>query len=192
MSNVRAGFTMAMGALLGLAACGGTVVGTGSSGSGGSTGNGTGGGGLAPGACLDFTMCMNPGEDCYAPGEPLGCGACSQAPECSIDADCTTSGPSFICTDPPDSCTCPPMFKSQVCVQGCTSNADCGEGETCRPDHRCAPQACTSSAGCPVNFDCMGGMCQRRSCQVGQPVCDGYCVMFGCYSTPGMCFVVPA
>ena len=181
--------SLAAGAAIG--ACGGDVVVDGadaasstSSAGGASSTSSTGdtggtGGGLAAGQCRSVSDCPQFME-CVPPGGSPGCGVAQPLPPCNTDADCAAEGPTIICAAVP--CSGAPL----VCTPGCTSDAECSEGETCGPTHHCAPTACASESDCPTDFDCDGSACQRRVC-AGDGVCSGYCVNGACYDAPGTC-----
>jgi hypothetical protein len=77
------------------------------------------------------------------------------------------------------------------CQQGCLDDTGCQLGEACGADHRCRPRTCAGPADCPLNFDCSGGACARRSC-ASDGVCQGACVNGRCYPTVGYCAARPA
>jgi hypothetical protein len=135
--------------------------------------------------CRSSSDCTQPFQQCFAPGEEFGCGACVHAdPPCQTDAECAAM-PYFICAAPLCSCA-----GEKSCIIGCRDDADCGLGQSCGPDHRCRPRACGAQSACPENFDCTGGTCVRRSC-VGDAACQGDCVNGRCYPTVGSCSAPP-
>lgn len=191
---MRASIGISVISLLALASCGGSVGGTGgnattsktttsgSGGSGGSGGEGSGGG-LPEGKCRTIADCKIGLETCAPPGSPTGCGTCFMPPsQCTTDAEC---GGTMICETAHCACN-----GEKSCVEGCTSSAACGVGESCDADHRCHPVVCAQQIDCPVNFLCppiLSARCERRACKV-DPECDvGYCVEGACYDVPGSC-----
>jgi len=67
---------------------------------------------------------LHPSSSFLLLASALLCGACTHYPPglCDTEADCT---PGLLCSN-------------GVCV-GCTSAEECGSGNTCTPDHLCAP-----------------------------------------------------
>ena len=120
---------------------------------------------------------------CKTPGSSWGCGQCQDPPEgttCETDAACL---PGSICE--PLRCAC---HGQSTCIPGCTSDGECGEGEMCGLDGRCAPMACTAGS-CPANFGCETGHCQRRTCTASSTCdADGFCVNGACYAETGNCY----
>jgi len=126
-------------------------------------------------------------EQCFAPGEDIGCGACSIPPStCQVDAECTAMGSAFICAVA--RCTC---NTDKSCIAGCLDDSGCGEGLTCGLEHRCVPSACSDASGCPIDFDCTSNGCIRRRC-TSDDVCQGACVKGQCYPTLGFCSSLPS
>ncbi len=140
-------------------------------------------GGVDP--CRSRADCR-PGLFCLAPGESPGCGTCFVGDECDSDAACSSYGDGAICERV--SCACQP-----ICTLGCLSDLNCDAGQSCEPDHRCAPRACASDDDCPANFSCVGSKdlrCARKSCVLDAD-CQGYCVDERCYETLGTCTSMP-
>src|SRR5689334_8826863 len=103
--------------------------------------------------CRSQADCMQSFEECFAPGQDIGCGACMIPPvTCQQDSECTAQGASFICSVA--RCTCDGTMS---CVAGCADDSGCGEGLACAPNHRCIPRACSDTNPCPANFDCRAG-----------------------------------
>jgi len=137
--------------------------------------------------CRSSDDCAQSFEACFAPGEDIGCGACSTPTNpCQQDTECTAQGPTFICATPRCSCN-----GELDCIAGCADDAACGEGLTCGADHRCVALACSAASPCPANFDCESTGCVRRSCST-DGVCDGVCVEGRCFETFGFCSAPPA
>jgi hypothetical protein len=181
-----------------LVACSGSMLttgGTGGSGSGGNAtgGNGSGGSGGSPvdgghdassGACWQQSDC-HVGSFCTVPGQSLCGGACPIVTNpCSVDTDCATdAGVPLVCVVEP--CVCGPT--NMGCVAGCSTDADCGEGEACLTNHHCGPIQCGVGIACPTNFVCGdGGACVRKAC-TSDSQCASACVEGLCYSRPGSC-----
>ncbi len=77
------------------------------------------------------------------------------------------------------------------CVQGCTANADCDDGESCDlATNRCGRTLCGVDADCPPDFACGNAGCLRRECETNAD-CDAFCVDGQCYQTAGECVPVP-
>lgn len=73
------------------------------------------------------------------------------------------------------------------CVEGCTSDLFCAEGQMCNTTtNRCGPKACTTATDCPSNFSCTASTCARLSC-ASDSDCSGYCVLGACYANAGEC-----
>lgn len=153
---------------------------------------GCGGGGQSPPCehtfdgsrcCLSSASCRNAQEFCAPPNSAVGCGACDSTPgTCVTDDDCRIVQPATICE--PRQCACFP--DSTVCVPGCTTDSDCGVGQSCDvATNRCDAQPC-STAPCPDNFDCRSGRCARRAC-VDFADCEGFCVEGLCFEQAGEC-----
>ncbi len=135
--------------------------------------------------CSAEQQCPQGTGFCTRPDQDLGCGICMNPPEeevCQGDGDCAAGS---ICE--PLRCAC---MGQHVCVPGCTSDAECGEGEACGDDGRCAAARCQSQDECPVNFRCDSGGCLRRACTTSES-CEGYCVGGSCYAEPGSCNFPP-
>jgi len=47
-------------------------------------------------------------------------------------------------------------------------------------------RACAENDDCPTDFECMGGLCERASCESNSD-CDGVCVNHACHEEPGYC-----
>ena len=126
---------------------------------------------------------------CFAPGESIGCGMCMEPMDtCSIDADCQTSNPTAICEQSTIAdCLC---SSAMICKPGCTSDAQCDEGETCDSGHHCVPTTCGAQSDCPVDFACNDGGCARATCS-GDWDCTGFCVKGQCYGKLGFCSMLP-
>jgi hypothetical protein len=162
----------------------------GSGGHGGATGGDTGRGGAGGangGPCWAATDC-GATATCDPPGTPY-CGCLGVARTCSRDTDCAPDAATpSIC----DFSSCP-CSSGLVCVSGCTTNANCPEGDTCATNHHCVPTPCTSASGtCPTDFTCSGGTgggggtCARKACKMDSQ-CSGACVEGFCYGAPGTC-----
>jgi len=137
--------------------------------------------------CRTSADCGQRFEQCFAPGEDVGCGACQIPPsQCTQDTECTAMGPTFICATVQCACN-----GEMACVAGCADSAACGEGLMCGADHRCVALACSAASPCPANFDCASGACARRPCSE-DGVCDGVCVEGRCFETFGFCSAPPA
>jgi hypothetical protein len=97
MRNVRACFKLAMGALLALGACGGSVAG----------GPGSGGGGMDAGACT-----LGPERQCCTDADcTLNCGTCG---------DGVCSAPAFGCTEGTcHGCACLALMSQGGCADVC-------------------------------------------------------------------------
>jgi hypothetical protein len=143
--------------------------------------------GACPQTCRADSDCVN--ALCVPAGASAGCGPCrSGDPACTTDSDCASQGPTSICAVPV--CACQPTVTA--CIPGCTADSDCGLGETCGDDHRCAPSPCTLPSDCPDNFMCDGGQCGRQTCAVDSDCALGpYCVEGGCYPALGQCTLPP-
>src|SRR5947199_2592039 len=136
-------------ALAPFVACSGTSS-NGSSGSGGSGGgggnHGSGGAGGAhdggapadgghdtsSGSCWAFADCHS-GYQCVVPGQSICGGACAIVSHpCASDSDCPTDagGPQICLVEP---CVCGPT--NMGCLGGCSTDADCGPGESCGANH---------------------------------------------------------
>jgi hypothetical protein len=126
-------------------------------------------------------------EFCLAPGELRGCGICNSDPStCSVDADCKAQDPTTICQV--RVCACD---GDRECVQGCTSDAGCAEGESCDlATNRCGRTLCGVDADCPADFVCGDAGCLRRECESSSD-CDAFCVDGHCYQNAGECVGVP-
>lgn len=157
----------------------GGMVSTGGSATGGAAGGGAGS------ACRSDADCNGPGSFyCAPPGASVGCGICPSPgifPSCSSDADCNPDGGTEICEAP-----CGGVCPNKTCAPGCVNDTPCAEGTHCGATHRCEALSCSSSAGCPLNFDCSDSHCQRRACQ-SDATCQGYCVTGYCYGQMGEC-----
>lgn len=144
----------------------------------------------APPPCHADSECRA-GEVCVEPGEQICGGPCANPAPCQTDADCASLGPTGICDTP----TCACSSSGKACVQGCTSDAGCGEGEACNAVRRCVPRSCVSNVDCPTHFTCVGGpagSCQRQSCSVdGDCGAGGFCFKAACYAQPAMCTIQP-
>jgi hypothetical protein len=169
-----------------------------SGGKGGSSGGGTNSGGVGGGIgspCHSTSDCPIvqgfPGPlYCSPPGAAQGCGACpGLIPPamnwCNTDAECRADGGTKICEHP-----CGGICPMGSCVPGCTAETVCPIGMACGATGRCQASACSMSADCPPDFDCLNSGCVRRSCE-SDAECDGYCVTGACYSALGAC-VQPA
>jgi hypothetical protein len=136
--------------------------------------------------CLQPSCCHTTDECkaglCAPPGTPTGCGICFIVEDpCVDDSECDPAGTGQICQPVPCACS-----GEKECVAGCTGATDCGEGETCNgTTHRCEPQAC--AGGCPGNFRCDAGTCERMTCADDGDCPDGYCVTGSCYGALGDC-----
>ena len=189
----------------GTAGTGWTTVTSGHAGSGGRGGaRGTGGaaggrGGAAGtqdgGTAQDGGHDMAGGPRCLGPGEVLCGGTCTPVTNpCTADQDCASDAavPQVCNTDP---CAC--SDHPRRCMPGCVTDADCGEGLTCRSsDHRCSIVYCASGqSACPANFTCdtffLAPECVRTMCTTDSQ-CSGACVGGQCYPSPGHCGFPPA
>jgi hypothetical protein len=132
--------------------------------------------------CSDEIACEPERGTCLEPGGFVGCDTC-QTPAaddiCVDDRGCDTGE---ICTNSVEDCAC---GGEKTCRPGCTTNANCAEGQACEADGRCGTATCGEDA-CPANFRCDAGGCLRKGCSVDTD-CDGSCVGGRCYSGPGMC-----
>src|SRR6202042_3406506 len=138
-------------------------------GMGGGSGTSGTGGGLGAGQCRADGDCSVGVEECVAPGATTGGGICDNPPEtCTSDSDCAPQGSTFICA--PAGCACQGQ---ETCVQGCTSDSACAEGESCAADHHCQPTACSAAGDCPANFTCPSSACERTTC-TSDAECEGY------------------
>ncbi len=150
---------------------------------GGNPGRG-GAGGANGGPCWSMNDCGY--APCLPPGSPLCGGACI-APQhpCTSDTDCQADAAApTVCEVIP--CSCP---FGMGCVPGCTTSADCPEGQTCAANHHCRPSSCSPNGACPRDFSCGGdpaATCVRKPCQKDSE-CSGACVLGRCYAGPGMC-----
>jgi len=137
--------------------------------------------------CRSSDDCSQQFEQCFAPGEDVGCGACQIPPvTCQQDTECTSNGPTFICAAARCSCN-----GEMTCIAGCADDTACGEGLMCAANHRCVARACSEASPCPADFDCATGACIRRTCTSDGP-CDGVCVNGQCFATFGFCSPLPA
>jgi hypothetical protein len=127
------------------------------------------------------------GPLCVGPGESLGCGACNNSPAtCASDADCASAG-NAICVPVPCSCD----GQGTQCVPGCESDDDCAPESQCDGSGHCEARSCVDASGCPAQFDCNGGACQRRSCTADGDCASGYCVNGSCQDELGQCGAPP-
>lgn len=138
--------------------------------------------------CTNGNDCQNL-EICFAEDDPF-CGICFQDPfgNCSADTDCFGTGQ--VCDDRKQPCQCNP---GNTCNSPCTSNADCGTGDTCSlPDGHCGATTCTTDSDCIDHFACTT-TCARRTCssQADCAVDGGFCVKGRCYETLGFCSFPP-
>jgi len=138
------------------------------------------------GACWVAADCHN-ASFCSPPGQTVCGGACLAVTNpCTADPVCATdAGVPRVCEIVP--CSCP---TNMGCVPGCTSTADCLEGQSCGADHHCAPTACGGAGQtCPTDFVCgTGGTCARKAC-TSDGQCSNACVLGSCYHGPGYCRV---
>jgi hypothetical protein len=122
---------------------------------------------------------------CSPPGASQGCGACPgiipPMTGCRSDADCRLDGGTKICER-----FCGGACPMGSCVAGCTDETVCPTGMACGTAGRCQASACSVSADCPQDFDCLNSGCFRRPCK-SDAECDGYCVVGACYSMLGAC-----
>ena len=126
-------------------------------------------------------------QECFSPGEDVGCGACMVPPNpCQNDMECKAMGSAFICGVA--RCTCNGELS---CFAGCADDTGCGEGQMCGADHRCTARTCMDATGCPNDFDCKSSACVRRPC-TSDDVCVGACVNGLCYEMLGFCSSRPA
>ena len=158
------------------------------------------GAGEVPAACPGLgcpsAECCHASSDCNAgtcvnPDEQICGGACNPEPQtCANDQACQANaagiGGPQVCD--PISCSC---SGARHCVPGCVTSDDCSEGQTCTPaTGRCTPSVCSAAAPCPLDFDCVAGGCQRRTC-ADDLVCDHFCVDGACREGLGTCQVPP-
>ena len=157
-----------------------------SSNSSSSNSSSSSGGMLGMGECRTSADCVDPnGGICLSPGAPTPCGICYEPPvPCMNDGECAMQDPTTICNPPQCSCG------SSECLPGCMSDGDCKGWEHCSPGHRCLPNACTTSADCPVNFECASMACARKSCTTDAD-CNGFCVNSQCHDMAGDCMLPP-
>lgn len=116
----------------------------------------------------------------------LGCGRDSLQRACLIDDDC---GENQICqagyciddTEEPDPCA------DNSCVEeGCTSNADCKEDETCDvPNGECVAFVCVTQGFDCVATECGADGCSQVSCDVAP--CPPGSTSLGCECVPTVC-----
>lgn len=123
---------------------------------------------------------------CFAPYEPIGCGACLDLPGCDSDEECAVMGEGVIC-DTPTISDCHCGSAQTICRQGCLADENCGPGQLCTEDHRCVVLECEEVADCPEFFDCRDGVCGRRGCVNDVPCGAGHCVKGACYEVLGFC-----
>lgn len=112
---------------------------------------------------------------------------------CTVESPCPADSGS--CYAPTDINCGPPR-----CVEmalACTEDSDCGLGQVCgdvalEVSHftgypgQCTARACAENDDCPTDFECMGGLCERASCESNSD-CDGVCVNHACHEEPGYC-----
>ncbi|HVT10404.1 MAG TPA: hypothetical protein VHO67_23245 [Polyangia bacterium] len=166
----------------------GGTAGGGTAGTAGQNGRG-GAGGANGGPCWSANDCGQ-SATCSPPGASVCGGACIPVQHpCHADTDCAGDAATpAVCEDVP--CACP---SATGCVPGCSTDADCAEGESCKSTHHCGPMACGpgTAATCPTDFVCAiieatAGMCVRKSCS-SDAECSGACVSGQCYHAAGNC-----
>jgi hypothetical protein len=172
----------------------GGTSGTGGAANGGMTGTGgaqdagppnDAGHDTSGGGCWIASDCRG-GAFCSPPGQTVCGGACIPVTNpCNSDSQCATdAGAPKICDIVP--CSCP---TNMACVAGCTSSAECLEGQSCGANHHCVPIACGSAGQtCPTDFVCStsAGTCVRKPC-TSDSQCSNACVLGSCYRSPGAC-----
>jgi len=136
--------------------------------------------------CHDDLECESP-SSCLAPGEH-GCGICQPIESnCQFDADCHAADLGQICAPVRPQHCCPPAL---VCQPGCTSDAECAEGEVCNAAHHCALAPCAGDS-CPPHFQCEprdgAFTCHRILCDRDSRCGAGSCVNGACYAALGTC-----
>lgn len=141
--------------------------------------------GIPYGKCTAEVDCTGNGEFCLAPGAFGGCGICMKPDDvCATDAECQAVDPTYVCIWRSDSCVC---GGETTCQPGCQANSDCKTGQTCNDKLRCVPTACEANDGCPAQFACVTGACERRICTASSDCGSGYCVNGACHGEPGTC-----
>lgn len=136
--------------------------------------------GCPGGECCNTQAQCATNTTCAPPGTPPGCGVCNtEMGDCTSDAQCKPRGATLVCD--PIACTCTDQRR---CVQGCTSDAACGDGTHCdTASARCVPLACTQDPDCPGNFHCSAShTCERSTCTTDND-CDGFCVLGQCFGS---------
>eukprot|EP00545_Synedropsis_sp_CCMP1620_P005513 CAMPEP_0119016150 /NCGR_PEP_ID=MMETSP1176-20130426/11842_1 /TAXON_ID=265551 /ORGANISM="Synedropsis recta cf, Strain CCMP1620" /LENGTH=243 /DNA_ID=CAMNT_0006969483 /DNA_START=29 /DNA_END=760 /DNA_ORIENTATION=+ len=141
------------------------------------------------GGCASQADCAG-FEFCFAEDDNF-CGICQNIPSCSSDLDCFGS---LLCDDRKAKCLC--NGSGPVCNPACTSDTDCGLGDTCSlPDGHCVATACTVDVDCVDHFACSatgGTSCERRTCTADPDCSDGgFCVKGKCYVDRGFCSPPP-
>ena len=157
--------------------------------------------GQVPAACpvlgCPSAECCHDSSDCNAgscvnPDEQTCGGACNPEPgTCQNDHDCQAppAGVAGVQVCDPIPCSC--NGGARHCVSGCVTTDDCSEGQTCTPaTGRCTASVCSAAAPCPLDFDCVVGGCQRRTC-VDDLACDRFCVEGACREGLGVCQLPP-
>jgi len=153
-------------------------------------------GGVAADAGSEDDGCRVPGDcgpydtgaaDCAVPDAiafPASvCGACLTEPDqCADDAEC---GAGFVCRRE-GACGC--GVAAAICVDGCTSNADCLTGQDCDADSHCVATTCSDASDCPDQFSCDAQQCARLDCSDDAGCDDGFCVQGLCFDELGGCF----
>lgn len=121
-------------------------------------------------------------------GLVLGCRPLDLGPRCASHAECSDGEGCLVgrclpasCTGN-DACAFEERCRELTCVPGCDGPSDCPAGETCTPDHVCAPEQCSVTAlDCPAGHVCEDGTCVEREgiCEPCESACDGGSVCIG-------------
>lgn len=144
------------------------------------------------GSCRSDADCTASFLQCYAPGEPVGCGICMEPQQlCATESDCHDGDVCVVYTPP---CSC--GGDASECRPRCTASS-CATDETCNDvTGLCQPTSCSAGYGCPAHTVCVtkGGDahgCERVTCASDADCGCGACVEGHCYEGLGSCSAPP-